>query len=211
MLKHLSTLGSKGVLRIACGTESGSHGTAAMVGIFHCRTRRAMSSTKENYEVAVSKIFDKVRATRALQENPQQLKPSKLFAVERIASTFARPYWEKNIIKALGLEETAREQKENIRKPVGSLVVVKNTPEMCKMLWRVKHLIRVKPITFPDGLPTKGQFTGSHLDKNGVFSRRADFEIDVDRLQIGSEFTRTKLDGMEIAKPMHLRWMNSIS
>ena len=45
----------------------------------------------------------------------------------------------------------------------GAVSVVKNIPEVNAMLWRVKHVIRIDPITFPDGQPTKDDLDGWQL------------------------------------------------
>lgn len=34
-------------------------------------------------------------------------------------------------------------------------VLVPNTPHYNRLLWEVKHLLRMKPLSFPDGLPTE--------------------------------------------------------
>ena len=41
------------------------------------------------------------------------------------------------------------------------------------MLWQVKHLIRITPVTLPQGLPADGDTTGAQLRENGelTFSR----------------------------------------
>ncbi|XP_022644256.1 39S ribosomal protein L30, mitochondrial-like [Varroa jacobsoni] len=155
-----------------------------------------------------NEIFDKVREIRA---NADKIEPSKLFVVQLVKSSALRPYWEKDIVRILGLEESKHEKKMNMRKGVGTYVVVKNTPQMCRMLWRVKHLVRVKPVTFPDGLPTPGVYTNSYLNHSGEFRKHSNFEVDPERLVVNKKFERVKLEGREIAKPMHLRWMNSIS
>jgi large subunit ribosomal protein L30 len=33
-------------------------------------------------------------------------------------------------------------------------VIVKNTPQMNKLLYQIKHLIKIKPLTFPNGEPS---------------------------------------------------------
>ena len=43
------------------------------------------------------------------------------------------------------------------------MAVVKNIPEMNALLWRVKHLIRIDPVTFPDGEPSKDDLDGWQL------------------------------------------------
>ncbi|KAK7503816.1 hypothetical protein BaRGS_00004939 [Batillaria attramentaria] len=76
------------------------------------------------------------------QEHSKQ-PPAMLHMVVRVRSTKGRPYWEKDTIKSLGLEDK-----------MFSPVVHKNTPEMNKVLESVKHLVRITPVSFPHGLPS---------------------------------------------------------
>lgn len=48
------------------------------------------------------------------------------------------------------------------------IVIVKNTPEMCAKLWKVKHLIKIVPIKLPDKLPMD-DLNGTYLHENGTF------------------------------------------
>lgn len=38
------------------------------------------------------------------------------------------------------------------------IALIANTPAMNAMLWKVKHLIRITPITFPQGVPQVDTF-----------------------------------------------------
>ncbi|XP_059480509.1 uncharacterized protein LOC132199645 [Neocloeon triangulifer] len=69
--------------------------------------------------------------------------PSKLLMVQRVARWSGNPKWDKKILKDLGLN-----------KNMGEVVLVKNTPQMNKLLYQVKHLIKIKPVVFPNGEPT---------------------------------------------------------
>ena len=45
----------------------------------------------------------------------------------------------------------------------GAVSVVKNIPEVNALLWRVKHVIRIDPVTFPDGAPSREDLDGWQL------------------------------------------------
>lgn len=47
--------------------------------------------------------------------------------------------------------------------------IVKNTPEMCALLWKVKHLVKIIPIRLPDKLPTEDDMNATYLHENGTF------------------------------------------
>ncbi len=81
--------------------------------------------------------------------------------VQRIRTLKHRPYWEKDICKHIGL---SIDEKVFLTlwlvyyrklthffflfKP-SKTVVIANTATNCAKLWKVKHLIRITPVTFP--------------------------------------------------------------
>ncbi len=51
--------------------------------------------------------------------------------------------------------------------------LVKNTPQTSKDLNHIKHLIRIQPVSFPDGLPSSEEdYVNFRLLPNGNFVRR---------------------------------------
>jgi len=88
------------------------------------------------------------------QKDPP-ITPTKLFMVRRIRPTMGVPWWEKDVIKILGLKD-AKE-----------VAIIKNTPTNNARMWKVKHLIEVTPITMPYGLPDKAE--NGYLKENGEF------------------------------------------
>lgn len=56
-----------------------------------------------------------------------------------------------------------------LQKHVNDPVIVKNIPEICAMLWKVKHLVKIVPIKLPDKLPTMDDLNGTYLHENGTF------------------------------------------
>ncbi|KAG5329371.1 RM30 protein, partial [Acromyrmex heyeri] len=110
--------------------------------------------------------------------------PSKLLLIRRVKPFAGNPWWEKKVLKNLGFEEKVAKvvcikrrimfDKLFIRlivlqKHGDVLVIVKNTPDMCAMLWKVKHLIKIVPIKLPDKLPTTNDLNGTYLHENGTF------------------------------------------
>lgn len=87
-----------------------------------------------------------------------QFVPTKLLVVQRVKPFMGNPYWEKDILrKHLGFD---RKQ--------GDVAIVKNTPEMCALLWKVKHLVKISPLKLPDKLPTEDDLNGTYLHENGT-------------------------------------------
>ncbi|RUS78834.1 hypothetical protein EGW08_013419, partial [Elysia chlorotica] len=92
------------------------------------------------------------------QAQPEQ-EASMLHMVYRIKDHYTRPYWEKDILKEFGLFEKTYNP-----------VVLKNTPDVNEKLRTVQHLIRIKPVTFPYGLPKdESDYKHCFLNENGEF------------------------------------------
>ncbi|XP_063161056.1 large ribosomal subunit protein uL30m [Candoia aspera] len=83
--------------------------------------------------------------------NPQE--PHKLHLVTRIKSGRRRPYWEKELIEELGLGKRF------------DPVVLKNIPSVNAKLKIIKHLIRIKPLKLPYGLPAEDEIPDTYLNK----------------------------------------------
>ncbi|KAL3969764.1 translocating chain-associated membrane protein 1 [Sarotherodon galilaeus] len=81
--------------------------------------------------------------------------PHKLHIVTRVKSALRRPYWEKEIIKHLGL------QKAHVP------VIHKNTPAVNSQLKFVKHLVRIQPLKTPYGLPAEHDMADAYINSKG--------------------------------------------
>lgn len=85
--------------------------------------------------------------------DPEQ--PHKLHIVMRVKSVVGRPHWEKQMMKDLGLEKA--------HVPV----IHKNTPSVNHRLKFVKHLVKIKPLRTPYGLPAEEDMADTYINSNG--------------------------------------------
>ncbi|GAA6103809.1 39S ribosomal protein L30, mitochondrial [Tachysurus ichikawai] len=85
--------------------------------------------------------------------DPEQ--PHKLHVVTRVKSTKGRPYWEKKVVKSLGLLKSHEPR------------VHKNMPSVNNQLKIIKHLVRIQPLKLPNGLPSEEEMGGSYLNSKG--------------------------------------------
>ncbi|KAK1797740.1 hypothetical protein P4O66_007928 [Electrophorus voltai] len=85
--------------------------------------------------------------------NPEQ--PHKLHIVTRVKSTARRPYWEKKVVKSLGLLKSHEPR------------VHKNTPSVNRQLKIIKHLVMIQPLKLPDQLPSEEELADSYLNSKG--------------------------------------------
>ncbi|XP_041662808.1 39S ribosomal protein L30, mitochondrial [Cheilinus undulatus] len=81
--------------------------------------------------------------------------PHKLHIVTRVKSVMRRPYWEKDMVKTLGLTKA--------HVPV----IHKNTPAVNSQLKFVKHLVRIQPLKTPYGLPAEEDMAETYINSKG--------------------------------------------
>ncbi|KAM3966491.1 mitochondrial ribosomal protein L30 [Aphomia sociella] len=128
-------------------------------------------------------------------------KPSKLFRVERIKSAKHFPHWDKKILQELKILEGA------------GIAIVKNIPENNMRLWKVKHLIKITPITFPYGEPTEKDIKHTVLKENGQCIVTKMLEIDNKQIEALEKFDNDfkKMDSTTIKRDSRLKWNNAYS
>ncbi|KAM6985103.1 large ribosomal subunit protein uL30m [Aplochiton taeniatus] len=81
--------------------------------------------------------------------------PHKLHIVTRVKSAMRRPYWEKKLVKDLGLEKAYVP------------VIHKNTHSVNNQLKYIKHLVKVQPLKLPYGLPAEEDMADTYINSKG--------------------------------------------
>ncbi|CAK1599494.1 unnamed protein product [Parnassius mnemosyne] len=122
--------------------------------------------------------------------------PSKLFRVERIRPTKNNPWWLKTILKELKIDEANR------------VTIVKNIPEVNARLWKIKHLIKVTPITFPYGEPTEADINYTVLKENGQCVVTKTLEPQASQIEALEKFEtdKSKMDSTTIKNDSRYKW-----
>jgi len=94
-----------------------------------------------------------------------------------------------------------------LQKHVNDPMIVKNTPEICAMLWKVKHLVKIVPIKLPDKLPTADDLNGTYLHENGTFYVVP--KVDPVREEAMEKFVNDikKLNRDIIQQKLRLKWL----
>ncbi|KAM8857169.1 large ribosomal subunit protein uL30m [Synchiropus picturatus] len=85
--------------------------------------------------------------------DPEQ--PHKLHIVTRVKSVIGRPYWEKDMVKHLGLTKPHYP------------VIHKNTQSVNDQLKFIKHLVKIQPLKTPHGLPSEQDMADSFINSKG--------------------------------------------
>lgn len=109
---------------------------------------------------------------RKVQNTPIQ-NPSPIHMAWRSQPLTARAWWERVIMRRLGLHDRRLYQR----------LLFPNTPHFNRLLYQVKHLITMKPLTFPDGIPTEKDIGAIRVeDHSGVVRINEQFRVPDHRL-----------------------------
>lgn len=86
--------------------------------------------------------------------------------------------------------------------------IVINSEQMNKTLWKIKHLVTITPITFPDGIPEEKDIPNCHLHKNGEL--RIQSSVNIERLKATEEFQKSidRIDKETIQNYTRKLWLN---
>ncbi|CAL8148081.1 unnamed protein product [Orchesella dallaii] len=166
------------------------------LGGVHFKFSKKMANIKESMrDPEAVKYPGFVYFPRPGEKDPP-IVPAKLFMVRRIRSLYGCPWWEKQFIHDLSLER---------RK---SIAIIKNTPSNNVLLYKLKHLIEITPITTPQGMPDDVE--NAFLKQNGEFvgyNLLSHHNVKVDDAT-NAEIKRRKkyLDGETIKGHLHKQW-----
>ncbi|CAL1285730.1 unnamed protein product [Larinioides sclopetarius] len=165
------------------------------IEIYNKLRKKPLADT--SYSVSELKVaqfyFDKVREFRKRSE--EGFEPSKLFMVWKNASLVGRPIWEKEAMLKLGIADHKVKY-----------AIVMNTASNNKFLWSIKHLIRVKPITFPDGFPTEDDSYCTFLKQTGELIIASRLKVDPENLERDPDYEKTKLDPRTVRENLRIKW-----
>lgn len=121
-------------------------------------------------QIQFEELSQKIKATQDMQITS----PSPLHMVWLKERLIHRPWWEVVVARKLGLNW----QEPYIRQ------LVPNTPHHNRLLWQIKHLIRIKPVTFPDGIPTEQDMGRVRFEEHSGACRISDsFKVSKERLE----------------------------
>ncbi|XP_011302248.1 39S ribosomal protein L30, mitochondrial [Fopius arisanus] len=123
--------------------------------------------------------------------------PTKLLVIQRVKPYAGNPYWHKAILDQLHLNEKKSD-----------ITIVKNIPEICAQLWKVKHLIKVTPLNQPGKLPEDNDIHATWLMENGDLLLTP--RVDPVREQLTMDHVRNpkRLDGETLSFELRMRWLN---
>merc|ERR1712200_322492 len=94
-----------------------------------------------------------------------------------------------------------------LNKKRSTITIVANTPAVNAMLWKVKHLIRITPVTFPQGIPSDGDVRGAKLKENGELIFIPKLKNDYNLLEVEADVKDPRVDGETMQKFLRAKWM----
>ncbi|XP_042886856.1 39S ribosomal protein L30, mitochondrial-like [Penaeus japonicus] len=121
--------------------------------------------------------------------------PAPLHLVTRVRCLKKKPWWDKMIMKQLGLD-----------KKRSDVAVVKNNPENNAMLWKVKHLVKITPIRVPENLPEDMDPACCFLKETGEFIYSPHIKVDEKALQVDEKLVATKWNQDFVDRETRKNW-----
>lgn len=79
------------------------------------------------------------------------------------------------------------------------------------MLWKVKHIVKITPITFPYGMPKEGDQGYLNDDGQYILIQKVGAEIDKNKLEASHKFFKDplRMDAETIKKKLRDVWLTS--
>jgi len=112
--------------------------------------------------------------------------PPLVLLVEMTDTSSGQPYWFKEALEQLGLLTGGFK---------GKRVAVPNMTHYTSLIYKVKHLVRVTPVTFPNGVPSVNDFDPSmaRVTDNGDFLYHPKIKANFDEVEAGLEASEKML------------------
>ncbi|XP_071530137.1 uncharacterized protein mRpL30 isoform X2 [Panulirus ornatus] len=121
--------------------------------------------------------------------------PAPLHLVTRVRCLKKKPWWDKEIMKKLGLDGKRSD-----------VAIVKNNPENNAMLWRVKYLVKITPLRIPADLPDDADPRCCFLKETGEFIYSPRVKVEDSALEEDPKISKTKWTNLFIDKHTRKNW-----
>jgi len=127
--------------------------------------------------------------------------PSPVLMVRRVRPLKGEPWFLKQYCQQIGLGEKKKRSK---------LAFLPNLPSVSLLLYKIKHLVEITPVTFPNGVPEDFDPVkdGAHLNSaTGEFVVNPSFKVDTDEIAKRAQWM--KLTDEQIKREAGRHWNNS--
>jgi len=125
------------------------------------------------------------------------INPSPVLMVKRVKDFRGETWFNKDFCEQIGLGN-----KEKLSK----FVFLPNIPSVSSMLFKIKHIIEIKPITFPNGIPDDfdPDKHGYKLKSNGEFVVHPSLKVDLKEMTKDADWM--KLSSEDISREGRKHW-----
>jgi len=149
------------------------------------------------YEAKVDNGVDSIKYWPMEGDDMEQAPPSPVLMVNRVKSLNKEPYYIKDYCEQIGLghlEDLSRK------------VFLPNLPSVGLLLYRIKHLVKITPVTFPQGMPEDfdPDKYGYKLKQNGEFIVTPTKAESIESIVSRAEWM--KLSKWDISKEARRHW-----
>jgi len=127
------------------------------------RTRATQYKVKYKGHRIMENGADRIKYFPHAGEEIPDEPPSPVLMVEKTGKGFGQPYWIKDYLTQIGLGKFEL---------MGQKVFLPNTPSVCMILYRLKHVVKITPLKFPNGIPENfdPETHGFKLSPTGEFT-----------------------------------------
>jgi len=149
--------------------------------------RRAMQYIIPYFGSRINDSEDKVKYYPHAGEEIPDDPPSPVLMVRRVKTVRGEPWYNKNYCIQLGLYN-----KREIHAQTSEYVFLANIPSVSLVLFKIKHLIEIIPVTFPNGMPDDFDTSkyGYRLTPNGEFLVFDDLVDDPEEIEKSAEWIK---------------------
>jgi len=131
------------------------------------------------------------------EEVDNQPPPAPVLMVQKVKKLHGEPYWNKDYCEQIGL---------GMPEKIGKLSFLPNTPSVGLLLFKIKHLVKITPVTFPNGMPENfnPDTHGYKLTSKGEFvvTDRPNESLD----SIAARASWMKIELEQIKKEARITW-----
>eukprot|EP00088_Acartia_fossae_P037051 TRINITY_DN38242_c0_g1_i1.p1 TRINITY_DN38242_c0_g1~~TRINITY_DN38242_c0_g1_i1.p1 ORF type:complete len:305 (+),score=78.37 TRINITY_DN38242_c0_g1_i1:28-942(+) len=131
-------------------------------------------------------------------EEIPDITPAKVIMVKRVKALYGEPWYNKNYCEQLGLGKNEK---------LSKLSFLPNIPSVSVILFKIKHLIEITPVTFPNGMPEDfdPDTHGYKLKLNGEFVVHPSLRADTDNLVSQADWMKLNYDDVTKEGRRHMK------
>lgn len=160
------------------------------------------------YASEVNNGTDSIKYYPYSEEEISNTPPSPVLMVTKVKNLKGEPYWVKDFCQQIGLHN-ANFGQGTIK--IGKRVFLPNLPSVVLILYRIKHVVDIQPVTFPNGMPDDfhPEKHGFKLTHKGEFIVEGPPKESLESIAARADWMKITTD--HISKEARRHWDNQYS